>query len=391
MQKLIAALLIYLGLASAALAQQITTPSQNAIACAYNSSLPTLTSGNYGLAQCDSTGHLLITGTITTGGTAQGASSTGVQGSLDMGLVTTSSPTYTTGTVNGLSLDTSGNLRVNVVAGSSGGGTVTQGPAASSGPWIETPWIGGAVVSATNGLYFNLLQGNAVNASGNPIFVQLTSGAAVIGAVTQSGTWNIGSITTLPALVAGSAIIGKVGIDQTTPGTTNGVVINAGTNAIGSVGGFDVVVSNNPTVTNGTYTANYALGGLQTVSLFRNTTQPSGLLSYVQIASKTAYTGTITVYGFTKSPASTCTDNAAFVLSSTDLPYLIPGFPVALTPAALNSTTQTMASNAFVPPTSVKNADSSATTNLYFCAVVTATTSPGGTTNFFFNYGMIQD
>jgi hypothetical protein len=42
-------------------------------------------------------------------------------------------------------------------------------------------------------------------------------------AATQSGTWNIGSITTLPALVAGSAIIGKVGIDQTTVGTTNGV------------------------------------------------------------------------------------------------------------------------------------------------------------------------
>jgi hypothetical protein len=39
----------------------------------------------------------------------------------------------------------------------------------------------------------------------------------------QSGTWNIGSITTLPALVAGSAIVGKVGIDQTTVGTTNGV------------------------------------------------------------------------------------------------------------------------------------------------------------------------
>lgn len=42
----------------------------------------------------------------------------------------------------------------------------------------------------------------------------------------------------LMQLVAGSAIIGKVGIDQTTPGTTNGVQINAalpaGTNAIGS-------------------------------------------------------------------------------------------------------------------------------------------------------------
>lgn len=56
-------------------------------------------------------------------------------------------------------------------------------------------------------------------------------------AATQSGTWNIGSITTLPALVASSAIVGKVGIDQTTPGTTNGVQVNAaipaGTNVIG--------------------------------------------------------------------------------------------------------------------------------------------------------------
>lgn len=39
------------------------------------------------------------------------------------------------------------------------------------------------------------------------------------------------------ALTAGTAIIGKVGIDQTTPGTTNGVQVNAalpaGTNSIG--------------------------------------------------------------------------------------------------------------------------------------------------------------
>ncbi len=47
------------------------------------------------------------------------------------------------------------------------------------------------------------------------------------------------SIATAPVLVAGSAIIGKVGIDQTTPGTTNGVQVNAalpaGANVIGHV------------------------------------------------------------------------------------------------------------------------------------------------------------
>lgn len=51
----------------------------------------------------------------------------------------------------------------------------------------------------------------------------LVTGTGGVFPATQSGTWNINSITTLPALVAGSAIIGKVGIDQTTVGTTNGV------------------------------------------------------------------------------------------------------------------------------------------------------------------------
>jgi hypothetical protein len=50
-----------------------------------------------------------------------------------------------------------------------------------------------------------------------------------VTSATQSGTWNIGTVTTLPALVAGSAIVGKVGIDQTTNGTTNAVRVIAGT------------------------------------------------------------------------------------------------------------------------------------------------------------------
>jgi hypothetical protein len=52
----------------------------------------------------------------------------------------------------------------------------------------------------------------------------LGSGTDSVAAV-QSGTWNIGSISTLPSLAAGSALVGKFGIDQTTPGTTNKVSI----------------------------------------------------------------------------------------------------------------------------------------------------------------------
>jgi hypothetical protein len=45
---------------SAAGAQTVTTPAQSAMACAYNTSVPTLSAGTYGLVQCDSAGNLLL-------------------------------------------------------------------------------------------------------------------------------------------------------------------------------------------------------------------------------------------------------------------------------------------------------------------------------------------
>lgn len=108
-------------------------------------------------------------------------------------------------------------------SGGGGGGSVTQGTI----PWVEalstTPSIangngvvptqGGSALSATNGGYTNLLQGNAAIASGNPLFAQL---------------------------VAGSAIAGKFGIDQTTAGTTNGISI-VGVNAATALAGAGAV------------------------------------------------------------------------------------------------------------------------------------------------------
>jgi hypothetical protein len=85
-------------------------------------------------------------------------------------------------------------------------------PAGSALIGSITSYIGSAVVSATNGSYTNLLQGNAVNASSNPIFTQNT---------------------------AGSALMGKVGIDQTTPGTTNAVQANVVSGGFASGAGAD--------------------------------------------------------------------------------------------------------------------------------------------------------
>lgn len=98
-----------------------------------------------------------------------------------------------------------------------------------------------------------LAAGQATMAASSPVVIASNQSAVpVSGTVTANlaaGSNNIGDVDviTLPALVAGSAIIGKVGIDQTTPGTTNKVSIGtdgtvaintaipSGTNNIGDV------------------------------------------------------------------------------------------------------------------------------------------------------------
>ena len=142
-----------------------------------------------------------------------------------------------------------------------------------------------------------------------------------------------------------------------------------------------------PPVTAGAYAANNAIGGLQTVSVFRTTAPPSGILAQIGLASKSGLTTTQVLYAFTKLPTSTCPDKAAFALASADLPFLVPGFPVSLTPAAAAGTTQTTASVTVNEP--VRNAEGK--TNLYFCAVTTGTPTPASTTDLVFTYTMLQD
>lgn len=186
------------------------------------------------------------------------------------------------------------------------------------------------------------------------------------------------------------ALLGGAAFAQVGPGGITTLGPAAPGTAIGNVGGFNAgPISVTPTVSNSAYTANYAIGGLQTITAFRTTARPSGLFNYIGVASKGGMTTGMAIYGFTKTPASTCTDKAAFVLSSTDLPYLIPGFPVTLTPATSVGTTQSTASQSI--PVSVNNQDSSPTQNLYFCAVTTGTPTPASTTDLVFNYSLVQD
>jgi len=142
---------------------------------------------------------------------------------------TSGSPTYTltcSPTLAGITTTPSGTQVV------SGTVTANQGtPAAAANAWPVQETFSGAnidpriisFVSAqpVTGTFFQATQP-----------VSCASGATCPVNATLQGTSAV-SLATLPALVAGAAVIGKVGIDQTTPGTTN--LVAAGQNGTWTV------------------------------------------------------------------------------------------------------------------------------------------------------------
>ena len=165
-----------------------------------------------------------------------------------------------------------GNIRVDQTTPGTTNGVQITGPGASNGSPLFTSLAStsvGAVVGSpsftqltagsakvgqvaidqttpgtTNGVQVNAALPTGTNSIGNIATVAavtaitnaLPTGANSIGSVgLNAGVNTIGSVIN----AAGSALIGKVGFDQTTPGFTNGVQINAalpvGSNAIGSV------------------------------------------------------------------------------------------------------------------------------------------------------------
>jgi hypothetical protein len=102
---------------------------------------------------------------------------------------------------------------------------------------------------------------------------------------------NLFALSTTPSFAQSSdaqrVVTGYWSITGCSPTTATPCFVQYGaTGAIGYVGGYDIIVSNTPTVQNASYSASNAIGGWQNVSVFRNTTQPSGILDYVSVASK---------------------------------------------------------------------------------------------------------
>ena len=92
----------------------------------------------------------------------------------------------------------------------------------------------------TDGLKVNVSNATVTVALGSA----LPAGGNVIGGVTQSGTWDIGSITTLPALPTGSNVIG--GVTQSGSWT---VTANAGTGTMAVIERGTTIFSGNASVT----------------------------------------------------------------------------------------------------------------------------------------------
>lgn len=140
---------------------------------------------------------------------------TAAANSLLAGGVFNSSPlTLTTGQQASLQLDASGFLDVNIKAGAGSGGTaLTDNTAFTQSTTSETP-IGCLFITS---------------------YTAATSGRSTIPQCDSTG-----HLLTVSA--AGSAIMGKVGIDQTTPGTTNAISVGqigattvlTGTGAVGA-------------------------------------------------------------------------------------------------------------------------------------------------------------
>lgn len=196
-------------------------------------------------------------------GAATAANQIAVQGSATGGTAGTSSqlagaiynsvaPTLTNGQQAGLQLDSAGNLKVNVVTGGgAGGGTSSSFGSAFPATGTAAGMSQGGNMVALTGTSGNLnvqcanCSGSGASATDQAAFTagasvfaptggvfndglsNLTSGQQAMVRMTNDRQLKVQDSALLAAvqgpIAAGTAVIGKVGIDQTTPGTTNAV------------------------------------------------------------------------------------------------------------------------------------------------------------------------
>lgn len=199
MKKLSAALLLYLGLASAALAQVISMPPPAGVVvngCVFTTSPPVLTTGQIGYVQCTSTGAMLVTGTGSGGTTPI----TGTTSNASSGVATSAtnipSVSYNYGfngtTWDQLQVDASKNLKVVSVSPSTGGGfpnASTPTTATATGTTAATT----ATLAAVSAK-FTYICGFTITSDATAALAGTATVTGVVGG-TMSYIQNVGSAT----------------------------------------------------------------------------------------------------------------------------------------------------------------------------------------------------
>lgn len=184
------------------------------------------------------------------------------------------------------------------------------------------------IVSAPNGFGGNITGTLTVQnlAAGSNLNVLDTNSAAILAGV-------------LAPIPAGTNLIGKVGIDQTTPGTTN--LVQAGASFLQGM---------TPTIQAAAYAAGNCLGGFNALTLANNNGQ-TGFLTNFRVTSIAGNTGGINVYFFDSNPSgSTCTDKGTLSLVAADVDKLIATIQNGTLAIATGTTTPTNISVDFSPP-----------------------------------------
>lgn len=190
----------------------------------------------------DSSGFLKVIG-----GYAQGSTTSGQTGVLELGAVTTSAPSYTTAQSSPLSLQTDGSLRVSVTSatgvaqGSTTSGqtlspvgyaTLTSAPtyttAQTNIPWLRTNGAQAIDLYSINGT--TVSTGTGAQGSGTPRVTVATDTATIAG----SAPGTAGSASSNVVTVQGVASMTPVQVSQATASNLNATVVGTGTFAVQS-------------------------------------------------------------------------------------------------------------------------------------------------------------
>lgn len=135
MHRLILGLIAWLSLSLLAYAQTVLPPvgPPGGIACAYNSALPTIISGNVAWIQCDSHGQLLISGSGGSGLAVTAASGAYVDGSIvTLGTKADTAWVSGSGTLISIAKTIATNTGTSVPAGTNNIGLITPAPTNSA-------------------------------------------------------------------------------------------------------------------------------------------------------------------------------------------------------------------------------------------------------------------